>query len=145
MMAGTIATAVNVAIHQNMWSNACGSGIARRYGTRMPAERADQSHPSLCSDAQAVMGITTASATMYPVATHWIVGSGPCRSRPSVGSAALTIIGSRCDMNDLMMTTAKGDQYPCVQRSAVWLMRGHMHHRRMSSIRPCSCRAASSS
>ena len=57
------------------------------------------------SDAQPVIGITVASATRYPVATHWIVDSEACSSRLSVASATLTIVVSRIDMIAPITTT----------------------------------------
>ena len=50
--------------------------------------------------AQPVTGITAASASMYPVTTHWISAIVECSSRLSVASATLTIVVSRIDMID---------------------------------------------
>jgi hypothetical protein len=58
------------------------------------------------SDAQPVSGITVASASRYPVETHWIVSSGAESSRDSVSRATLTIVVSRIDMTTPTTTTA---------------------------------------
>jgi hypothetical protein len=50
--------------------------------------------------------MTAASASMYPVATHWMSASGECRSRLSVSRATLTIVVSRIERIAPMTTTA---------------------------------------
>lgn len=45
--------------------------------------------------AQPANGTATASASRYPVLTHWIVDTGTSRSRPSVSSAMVVIVVSR--------------------------------------------------
>jgi uncharacterized membrane protein len=57
------------------------------------------------SDAQPVSGITVASASRYPVATHWIVSSDAESLRDSVSRATLTIVVSRIDMTTPTTTT----------------------------------------
>src|SRR5207248_10369765 len=56
--------------------------------------------------AQPVTGITAASASMYPVTTHWIWDTWECKSRPRVASATLTIVVSRIDITVPIRTTA---------------------------------------
>src|SRR3989442_11591350 len=57
------------------------------------------------SAAHPVSGIAVASASRYPVLTHWIVDRGECNSIRRVSSATLTIVVSRIDMTAPTITT----------------------------------------
>ena len=79
--------------------------------------------------AQPVTGITAASASMYPVTTHWICAIVLCSSRPSVASATLTIVVSRIDMTEPTSTTALTLQTCASMRSEPAAMRSHQADR----------------
>jgi hypothetical protein len=53
----------------------------------------------------AVNGMTVASASVYPVTTHWIVARVVPKSRASALMATLTTVASRIDMMAPMTTT----------------------------------------
>ncbi len=90
----TISSVVDVASPHSA-DPAVNSTSETRYTCLAPKRRA--AHP--------VTGITAASASMYPVTTHWIWSIVECSSRLSVASATLTIVVSRIDMIDPTITT----------------------------------------
>jgi hypothetical protein len=63
-----------------------------------------------------VSGITLATASRYAVITHWMVEIEVWKSRPSVGTATLTIVASRIGMIDPITTTVPS-------RRSSWSMR----------------------
>ena len=70
------------------------------------------------STSQPFSGSISASASRYPLVTHWMAERLTCRSAARLASDTLTTVASSCAMKEPMAATQTTFQTPGASRSA---------------------------